>query len=87
MQDQDRAYLIGSATFGNVETLWGFAFSDGSRAWIAHDTFRPINHPDTNWEGAGVQPDLEVHTAWDLYTVESDPAVAAALNYFDEIND
>lgn len=83
LQDQGRAYLIGETTFGNIETLWGYDFEDGSRAWIAHETFRPINNPEANWEENGIIPDLEVVAHWDEHSIESDPAVLAALAYFD----
>ncbi|MBN2146822.1 MAG: PDZ domain-containing protein [Anaerolineales bacterium] len=83
LQDQGRAYIIGETTFGNVETLWGYDFEDGSRAWIAHDSFRPAVNPEANWEETGIIPDLDVIVNWDEYTVEADPAVLAALDYFD----
>jgi hypothetical protein len=68
---------------GNIETLWGYDFDDGSRLWIAHETFRPRDHPDQDWEQTGIIPDLEVIVNWDEYTTENDPAVLAALDYFD----
>ena len=64
LSDLGRAYLIGSPTLGNVETLWGYDFSDGSRAWIAHDTFRPLNNPDQAWEQTGVIPDQVILAPW-----------------------
>jgi hypothetical protein len=67
-----------------VELLLGYTFADGSRAWIAHDEFQPLNHPDANWEATGIVPDLNVPAPWDLYTLETDPAVKAALEYFDK---
>lgn len=83
LKDTQRAYLIGEQTDGNIEILWGHTFDDGSRAWIAHDTFRPINHPDHDWEQTGIIPDLTVPVSWDDYTINDDPAVKAALEYFD----
>ncbi len=83
LKDTGRAHLIGETTAGNVEILWGYDFQDGSRAWIAHEYFRPLNHPDQKWEGVGIIPDETVVTAWDLYTVETDPAVNAGLEYLD----
>ncbi len=84
LADQGRAYLIGETTDGNVETLWQYDFWDGSQAWIAHDTFEPVNHPDADWEQSGIIPDQQVPSEWDLFTLEDDPAVAAALSYFDQ---
>lgn len=83
LQDLGRAYLIGERTEGNVEILWGYDFEDGSRAWIAHESFRPFNHPDADWEKSGITPDLEVISSWDQYTPDNDPALQESLSYFD----
>lgn len=82
LQDLGRAYLIGEQTEGNVEILWVYDFADRSRAWIAHDTFQPLNNPEANWETGGVVPDREVSGEWDEFTLETDPGIAAALEYF-----
>ena len=83
LKDTGRAYLIGETTDGNVETLWGYDFDDGSRAWIAHDSFRPANHPDEDWEQTGIIPDQFLAANFYDYPLEADPAVLAALEYFD----
>jgi carboxyl-terminal processing protease len=83
LKDIGRAYIIGQTTDGNVEILWGYDFEDGSRAYIAHDSFRPIKHPDEIWEETGIIPDLTVITSFDEYTLDNDPAIIAALDYFD----
>jgi C-terminal peptidase prc len=83
LKDQGRATLIGEITDGNIETLWGYDFADGSVAWIAHDTFKPHNDLDADWEQSGIIPDIAVFSAWDLHTLESDPAVRAALEHLD----
>jgi C-terminal peptidase prc len=83
LQDQGRAVLIGDTTLGNVEILWGYDFDDGSRAWIAHDTFVPIHDQDANWEETGLVPSVQVSAPWEMYTFENDPAIQAALDYFD----
>jgi C-terminal peptidase prc len=85
LEDQERAFLIGETTQGNVELLSVFNFSDGSRAWIATGTFRPLNHPDQLWEKVGVQPDLTVASQWDQVTQDNDPLIQAALHHVDEI--
>jgi carboxyl-terminal processing protease len=79
-----RAYLIGERTEGNIELLWGYDFEDGSRAWIARETFRPLNHPDQDWEISGITPDLILSSNWDEITTETDPLIQAALEYMDE---
>jgi hypothetical protein len=63
--------------------MWGYDFEDGSRAWIARETFRPNNHPDQDWEKTGIIPDLVVSSQWDLVTLDTDPVVQAALQYFE----
>ncbi len=83
LQDIGRAHLIGETTDGNVEILWVYEFADGSSAWIAHDTFQPLNQVDAEWEKNGVNPDLEVLANWDEVTLQTDPAVQAALDYFE----
>ncbi len=82
LQDTGRAFIIGETTGGNVETLWGYNFEDGSRAWIAHESFRPLNHPNLNWEETGIVPDQEVLANWDEYTLQTDPVVLAAVAHF-----
>jgi C-terminal peptidase prc len=83
LQDTGRAYIMGQTTDGNVEILWIYTFRDGSRLWLAHDTFRPLNHPDANWELSGIIPDQVAKSSWDEVTLETDPVVAAALQHFD----
>ena len=84
LQDIGRAYVIGETTGGNIETLWGYDFEDGSRAWIAHETFRPLNHPDQNWEETGIVPDQTILANWENFSIEEDPRIKAALEYFDQ---
>lgn len=81
LKDQGRAYVIGETTDGNVETLWGYDFEDGSRAWIAHESFRPYNHPDQDWEETGIVPDVSIPVNWEDVTFETDPAIQAAVDY------
>jgi carboxyl-terminal processing protease len=81
LQDVGRAYLIGTTTKGNVEILWGYDMEDGSQLWLANETFRPLNHPDQDWEQNGVIPDLTVSGDFDEYSFTSDPAVLAAVKY------
>lgn len=82
LKDNGRAYLIGEATEGNVETLWGYDFEDGSRAWIAHESFRPFHNPDEDWELTGIIPHQWIQSDWDQVGLEDDPAVLAAFEYF-----
>jgi carboxyl-terminal processing protease len=84
LKDQGRATLIGETTEGNVEILWGYNFEDGSRAWIAHDTFEPVNHPEWDWEHDGIIVDIEVPADWDEFTFQTDPAIQAALEHLNQ---
>lgn len=79
MQDLGRAKIVGQTSLGNVETLHGYDFADGSRAWIAEERFIPLNHPDANWEATGIVPDVTAFADWDTFTLDTDPAVAAAV--------
>jgi hypothetical protein len=49
---------------------------------LANETFRPLNHPDQNWEKTGIIPDLFIAGDFDQYSLETDPAVYAAMEYF-----
>jgi carboxyl-terminal processing protease len=80
LQSVDDAYVIGQTTLGNVETLWGYSFEDGSRAWIAKEAFQPLDQPVGVWEDTGIVPDQKVPTRWDLFTEATDPALAAAVD-------
>jgi C-terminal peptidase prc len=79
LQATGRARIVGQTSLGNVEQLWAYDFEDGSRAWIAHDTFEPLNLPNGIWEATGITPDVRVPTRWDLFTEATDPALAAAV--------
>jgi carboxyl-terminal processing protease len=72
-----RARLVGRTTLGNVEILYGYDFEDGSRAWIAQETFRPPSGAD--WEKTGIIPHIEIPLDWDEFTVEDDPQLETAL--------
>ncbi|MFN4293885.1 MAG: S41 family peptidase [Thermoflexales bacterium] len=80
LQASRRATLIGQATAGNVEILLSHDFEDGSRLWLAEETFRLPN--GTMWEGKGLTPDIPIPLGWDEYTAEDDPVLAAALKHF-----
>ena len=84
LQDTGRAYVIGTTTSGNVEVLWGYDFEDGSQLWLANETFRPLNHPEQDWEKTGIIPDLTIPGEFDQYSLNKDPAVVAALQYLSD---
>lgn len=79
---EGRAVLIGETSQGNVETLTGYELEDGSKLWLAHETFVPRADPGAGWERSGVVPDVVVASAWEEFTFETDPAIEAALEVF-----
>jgi C-terminal processing protease CtpA/Prc len=79
LADIGRARIVGTATDGNVETLHGYDFEDGSRLWIAEETFDPLNS-DVDWEETGIAVEVAAGGEWDSFTFETDPGVAAALD-------
>ncbi len=78
LRDAGRARIVGRGTLGNVEILHGYDFKDGSRLWIAEETFIPANS-SANWELTGIVPDVTAYADWDTFTFEHDPSIAAAL--------
>ncbi len=79
LQANGRAQVVGSTTAGNVETLNSFDFEDGSRVWLAAETFTAVGATYGPWEETGIIPDVEVPTRWDLFDESNDPALAAAV--------
>jgi carboxyl-terminal processing protease len=84
LQRAGRATVVGGKTAGNVEVLSGFDFKDKSQAWIATFAFQPVGLLPGAWEGVGIQPDESVPTRWDLFTEETDPALARAVDVLQE---
>lgn len=77
LQASGRARLVGAVTRGNVETIWPHDFEDGSRLWLAEESFRPVS--GTVWERNGVVPDYIVPGDWADFTTESDLQLATAI--------
>ncbi len=75
-----RATIAGRTTLGNVEILRNTDLPDGSRAWIARETFQPVGKPAGYWEGKGIIAAVSVPTRWDLFTEATDPALARAVS-------
>jgi carboxyl-terminal processing protease len=83
LQDTQRAYLIGETTAGKVGILNAYKIVDGSYLYILHASFRPVNHPDEDWNGVGITPDQIVNAPLDGIAVEDDLAIQEALKYLD----
>ncbi len=77
LQSTGRARLVGTVTQGNVETIWPYSFEDGSRVWIAQESFQPMSGGD--WERDGILPDFFVAGDWADFTAENDTQLATAL--------
>jgi carboxyl-terminal processing protease len=79
LHDSGRATVIGQTSQGNVETIKIFNYPNGSRAWIAHDTFQYPSEEPGLWEKTGIIPDIDAPSRWDLFSEANDPALAAAV--------
>jgi C-terminal peptidase prc len=82
LQVNGRAKVMGQTSLGNVETEWAYSFKDDSRVWLAHELFQPPGLPVAAWEGTGIKPDFPLPVRWDLFTEGTDPALAAAVDFF-----
>ncbi len=82
LQEAGRARIVGGTTAGNAEVVYMHNFEDGSRAWIAQESFRSLG--GANWEGIGIVPDVEIPLDWDEFSVEEDPQLDAALELLRE---
>ncbi|MEM8533259.1 MAG: S41 family peptidase [Chloroflexota bacterium] len=78
LQHEAGAYVVGTSSAGNTETIYTHALSDGSRLWLAQEGFRLQN--DVNLEGVGVQPDVVIDVNWKHYSEEDDPQLLEALH-------
>ncbi len=77
LQAVERALLVGEPTAGNVETVYLYDLKDGSRLWLAQETFVPVD--GAYWEGVGVQPDILALARWEDISDSYDPGLQAAL--------
>jgi carboxyl-terminal processing protease len=84
LQDIRRAYLIGETTAGRVGILNVYDIVDGSLLTLLHESFRPINHPDEDWNGVGITPDQIVNAPFYGAAIEEDLAIQEALKYLDQ---
>lgn len=77
LQAKGRAKVVGVPTAGNTETIYRYDFEDGSRLWVAQESFML---PDgTNLEGKGVQPDFVSDKDWTTFTEKDDPDILKAV--------
>jgi len=84
LSDHNRAHLIGLQTEGNLEVLHIYDFSDGSRAWIARESFRPVLNPEQESEKNGIIPHQILSSNWDEFTFENKPVIQSAIQHLDQ---
>ncbi len=81
LQAEAGAYVIGTPSSGNTETIYAYELSGGARLWVAQEGFRLRN--GMNLEGQGVQPDVVIDLDWTRYSEEKDPHILEALRYLE----
>jgi len=77
LQREAGALVVGSPSAGNTETIYAHTLRDGSRLWLAQESFRLQD--GTNLEGVGVTPDVPLDTDWTRFSEEDDPQLLEAL--------
>jgi C-terminal peptidase prc len=77
LQREADARVVGTPSAGNTETIYAHTLRDGSRLWLAQESFRLQD--GTNLEGDGVTPDSVVDADWTRYSEEDDPQLLEAL--------
>ncbi|MEA2515122.1 MAG: carboxyl-terminal processing protease [Thermomicrobiales bacterium] len=84
LQQQRAAFVVGTPTAGNVESVYTYIMDDGSILWLART--RTILAGGLNLEGTGVIPDLPVDADWTQYLFADDPYLLAAVASLIESN-
>jgi C-terminal peptidase prc len=77
LQATGRAKVVGVPSAGNTETIYEYNFEDGSRLWVAEESFELPN--GTNLEGRGVIPDFSINKDWTDFTEKDDPDILKAV--------
>jgi carboxyl-terminal processing protease len=78
LQNEMGALAVGTPSAGNTETIYAYTLRDGSRLWLAQESFKLQN--GQNLEGLGVQPDSLIDIDWTHYSEEDDPQLLEALH-------
>jgi C-terminal processing protease CtpA/Prc len=77
LQREDGATVVGAPSAGNTETIYAHTLRDGSRLWLAQESFRLQD--GANLEGTGVMPDVTLESDWTRYSEDDDPQLLEAL--------
>lgn len=71
------AKVVGAPSPGNTESIYVYVLNDGSRLWVAQESFKLRDGVDL--EGQGVQPDSLVEADWKQFSEDDDPQILEAL--------
>lgn len=74
---ENGAHVVGSRSPGNTESIYVYVLNDGSRLWLAQESFKLRDGADL--EGHGVQPDAPVDADWKRFSEDDDPQILEAL--------
>lgn len=77
LQIEAGAYVVGTPSAGNTETIYAYELANGARLWVAQEGFLLSN--GVNLEGRGVQPDAVMSLDWTRYSEAADPGILQAL--------
>jgi carboxyl-terminal processing protease len=77
IQRSGRGRVLGQRTRGNIELVRSNDLRHGARLMLAEQTYRPAS--GANWEGVGLQPDIEIDLDWENMTDEDDAMLKAAI--------
>jgi carboxyl-terminal processing protease len=73
LQREAGAWVVGTPSAGNTETIYAYDLNGGARLWVAQEGFRLRD--GQNIEGNGVQPDIMITLDWTRYSEASDPSI------------
>ncbi|MBC8162782.1 MAG: PDZ domain-containing protein [Roseiflexaceae bacterium] len=74
---ENGAQVVGTPSAGNTESIYVYSLVDGSRLWVAQESFKLRG--GANLEGQGVQPDSVVDADWKRFSEDDDPYILEAL--------
>jgi len=77
LQQEADALIVGTHSAGNTETIYAHTLRDGSRLWLAQESFQLQS--GENLEGVGVTPDTLLDVDWTRYSEDDDPQLLEAL--------
>ena len=82
LQREAGAWVVGSPSAGNIETIYAYNLADGARLWVAQEGFRLRD--GVNFEGTGLKPDVPMTFDWTRYSEALDPGIIEGLRLVNE---